>query len=222
MAEGIVGEIREAGLERRLPHRNARHCRNDNPLATVLGELPPRHHRDLLASELLRNEDRAGPCLQLGFPIRCGHLIHTVFFRENLVGDLPGLQNGLCENGTGISTDATLVGKIAAHSHDQEKRQFQIVDNIAQRIAGFEQSRALNHHNGLTSAQQETSGERHRFALAANPQQPQVLDKPRLPLAQLAIGNPDRIRSRTKPAEASAARHLRKPSNMPVPVEQNL
>src|SRR5438876_6564830 len=93
---------------------------------------------------------------------------------EKYIGNLPGLQDRLGKDGTGIAGVPLLECVITAQADDQEKRQLQVVDDIAQGIAGFEQAGALNEHNRSLTAQQQARSYRDRLALATYPNQLQT------------------------------------------------
>src|SRR6266852_1090238 len=93
---------------------------------------------------------------------------------------------------------------VAAHPHNKKQWQLQIMDDIAQSVACFEEPGALNKHHGMFAAQKQAAGNRNRLALPANADQRDFRTRleRRLPGAELAVGNPDNMRD-TAFAESS-------------------
>src|SRR5262245_9718412 len=57
----------------------------------------------------------------------------------------PGPDDRAGEGGTGVGRRPLLVGVIAADADQDEQRQFQVVDDVAERVAGLEEPGDLNH-----------------------------------------------------------------------------
>ncbi len=63
------------------------------------------------------------------------------------------------------------MGKPAPHANHEEQWQFQVVDEIAQRIAGLEQAGTLNEDDRPSAAQVQPGRHSERFALTADADQ---------------------------------------------------
>src|SRR5262249_54261089 len=100
----------------------------------------------LIAMTLLREQNDTGSLLRPRLPVGSGEIVRRRSAVQETVRKLPRLQQGLGEDWTAIGRGALLVGVITAHANHQEQRQLQVVDDVAQGIAGLEEAGTLDHH----------------------------------------------------------------------------
>ena len=96
--------------------------------------------------------------------VRSDHL-ELIGMRDQLIVDLPGVEHGLREHQARIAGQRRLI-EIAAISNDAEQRQLPVVHRVAQGVARFEQSRALNHDHRARAAEIKAGGNLPCFAFA--------------------------------------------------------
>lgn len=108
------------------------------------------------------------PIPRLGLLIRRDQIDGSVAVIENDVWDLPRLHDRLGEDRTRVGGLPLLMEIVAANPDDEKERQFQIVDDIAKRVASFKQAGTLDEHDRPFAAQQEPRGDGNGFAFAAD------------------------------------------------------
>jgi len=120
--------------------------------------------------------------------------------RQPSVADSPSANDVLEKHRAGIgsrSAQAPVVLRLlpTAGTHEEKQRQFQIVNDVPQRIASLEQPGTLQQDNGPLSAQQQAASYGDGLALSTDANQRQSLRprQGRVPLAQIAVGQPDHM-----------------------------
>src|SRR5262249_218107 len=85
---------------------------------------------------------------------------------------------------------------VVADTDDEKQRQLQIVNEIAERVAGLQEAGTLHENDGTFAAQMQPSGDGDGFSLTANADKHQsgLGEQGRLPGPNLAVGNPNDMR----------------------------
>src|SRR5437899_41210 len=89
---------------------------------------------------------------------------------DQAVVDLPGVEHRFREDEACVARQRVLI-QIAAVADYAEDRDLPIIENVSQRIAGFEQTGALNHHERRRAAEVEAGRDFPRFAFATDADQ---------------------------------------------------
>src|SRR4051794_38173779 len=106
-----------------------------------------------MAIGLLRQQNRPGPLLGLRLAIGGRQVRGSVVVLENDIGNLPRLHDRLGEYGARILGGFLLVGVIAPNTDDKKQWQLEVVDKVAQGVAGLEQAGTLDKHDRTPPAQ---------------------------------------------------------------------
>src|SRR5687768_12724138 len=86
-----------------------------------------------MACTSFRNEQSSRRSLPLAFAIRRRDLRRRAVRLQQRVWHVPGAQDRLGVNRAGVDALAFFVGEPAADADDEEERDFQIVDDVAER-----------------------------------------------------------------------------------------
>src|SRR5262245_42777485 len=92
----------------------------------------------VIAMASLRQQDDRGLIACLGLLIGRRQIAGSVRALEDLIAQPPGLHDRLGVDRTGVARGFLLMAVVAAHAYHEEKRQLQIVDEVAQRVPGLE------------------------------------------------------------------------------------